>query len=252
MKKILIIYLFITILISCTKKSNDKPSTSNSCGDNPSINFKSKGTNIGVFKDCVQDVDGNIYKTVMIGNQLWMAENLKVSKYNDGTIITNIKDENQWANTLSGAWCYYNNDSIYNTKYGKLYNWYAVSKTTNGNKNVCPVGWHVPDLKEWYVLEGVLGGYQIAADLMREIDSSSWNSGNENATNTSLFTGLPSGIHGYQGFYYLNEATYWWTSTDYDTDRAPSQVISVGDGSSMVGTNATGKSGGFSVRCMKD
>ncbi|MBP6459382.1 MAG: hypothetical protein KA264_04725, partial [Crocinitomicaceae bacterium] len=73
-----------------------------------------------------------------------MAENLKTSKYSDGTTIPNITDNTQWQNNTTGAWSYYNNDAANNAKYGKLYNWYAVSKTSNGNKNVCPTGWHVP------------------------------------------------------------------------------------------------------------
>ncbi len=106
----------------------------------------------------ITDIDGNLYKTVNIGNQQWMAENLKVTRYNDGTAIQNIPDNTKWSNLTTGAWTYYNNDGANNTKYGKLYNWYAVSETSNGNKNVCPTGWHVPADAEWIVLTDYLGG----------------------------------------------------------------------------------------------
>ena len=110
----------------------------------------------------IKDIEGNLYKTVTIGTQQWMAENLKVSKYIDGTTIPNITDNTQWENNTTGAWSYYNNDAANNTKYGKLYNWYAVSKTTNDNKNVCPTGWYVPTDAEWTVLTDYLGGTTVA------------------------------------------------------------------------------------------
>ena len=109
----------------------------------------------------ITDAEGNSYKTVYIGTQQWMGENLKTSKYSDGTTIPNITD-NTWQNNTTGAWAYYNNDAANNAKYGKLYNWYAVSPTTNGNKNICPTGWHVPTDAEWTVLTDYLGGESVA------------------------------------------------------------------------------------------
>ncbi|NDF60572.1 MAG: hypothetical protein EB100_05775, partial [Crocinitomicaceae bacterium] len=117
----------------------------------------------------ISDNDGNTYKTVYIGTQQWMAENLKVTKYNDGTSIPNISNNTQWSNLTTGAWSYYNNDVANNAKYGKLYNWYAVSPTTNGNKNVCPTGWHVPTDAEWTVLTDYLGGENVAGGKMKEV-----------------------------------------------------------------------------------
>ena len=115
------------------------------------------------------------------------------SKYNDGTIIPNIADDVQWWKLTTGAWSYYKNDAANNAKYGKLYNWYAVSPTTNGNKNVCPTGGHVPTDAEWTVLTDYLGGASVAGGKMKEVGITSWNSPNTDATNTSLFTGLPGG-----------------------------------------------------------
>ena len=156
MKQLILALTLTSALYSC-KKETTTPNTSNPttptnsvvCVDNPSINFTALGTPVGKFSDCIKDVDGNVYKTVTIGTQTWMAENLKVSKYSDGTPIPNITDNIQWSNLTTGAWSYYNNDASNNTKYGKLYNWYVVSPITNGNKNVCPSGWHVPTDAEW-------------------------------------------------------------------------------------------------------
>ena len=115
--------MLILVLISCKKLERVNPKDPNG------INF------------VVLDIDGNSYNTVKIGNQIWMKENLKTTKYNDGTAIPNITDNTQWSNLTSGAWVYYNNDATNNAKYGKLYNGYAISPTANGNKNVCPIGW---------------------------------------------------------------------------------------------------------------
>jgi uncharacterized protein (TIGR02145 family) len=104
----------------------------------------------GEYGPEVKDIEGTIYKTVFIGTQLWMAENLKVSTYNDGSIISNFQDLKD--NDSAGAWGYYYNDSTFNAKYGKLYNWYALNPLANGNKNVCPSGYHVPTDAEWLVL----------------------------------------------------------------------------------------------------
>jgi uncharacterized protein (TIGR02145 family) len=164
----------------------------------------------------ITDAEGNSYKTVYIGTQQWMAENLKVTKYSDGSTIPNITDDTQWQNNTTGAWAYYNNDAANNPKYGKLYNWYAVSKTTNGNKNVCPTGWHVPTDAEWTVLTDYLGGASVAGGKMKEVGSTNWLYPNTEATNISLFTGLPGGYRGYGGSY--NGIGYygdWWSSSEY-------------------------------------
>jgi hypothetical protein len=93
----------------------------------------------------ISDIDGNIYKTVQIGSQLWMAENLKNTKYNDGTGIPNIIENTAWTNLTTPGYCLYNNAATYKDTYGALYNWYAVDVASNGGKNICPIGWHVPN-----------------------------------------------------------------------------------------------------------
>ena len=214
------------------------------------INFNSIGTPIGSFQNNVSDLEGNSYKTVKIGTQVWMAENLKVSKYNDGTSIPNITDKTQWSNSTTAAWCYYNNDATNNSKYGKLYNWYAVSPTTNGNKNVCPTGWHVPTDAEWTVLTDYLGGESFAGGKMKEIGTINWNSPNADATNESLFTGLPGGFRNNDGYGYVGGYGNWWRSAEINAVNAWSFVLN--SSSSTTGKGINIKRNGLSIRCLKD
>ncbi len=200
----------------------------------------------------ISDVDGNNYKTVYIGTQQWMAENLKVSKYSDGTTIPNITDNSQWENNTTGAWAYYNNDAANNAKYGKLYNWYALSPTTNGNKNVCPSGWHVPTDAEWFVLTEYLGGVPVAGGKMKEVGTTSWGSENTKSTNSSLFTGLPGGYLEYYGGYCKEIGNYgfWWSSLENSAFYV--WVRSLGYSEGTAYRNSMSKSSGYSVRCLRD
>jgi uncharacterized protein (TIGR02145 family) len=201
----------------------------------------------------VTDVDGNIYKTVYIGSQKWMAENLKVSKYSDGTTIPEITDNTQWQNNTTGAWAYYNNDAANNAKYGKLYNWYAVSPTTNGNKNVCPTGWHVPTDAEWTVLTDYLGGAGVAGSKMKEVGITSWINLNTDATNTSLFTALPGGWRGENGGYDLIRVYgLWWSSTEVNLPYNHPSYRGLCYCNGNVSIYHEFKPTGFSIRCLKD
>ena len=197
----------------------------------------------------ITDIDNNIYSTVNIGNQQWMSENLKVSKYNDGTAIPNITDNAQWQSNISGAWAYYNNEEYNNAKYGKLYNGYAVSPSTNGNKNVCPTGWHVPTDAEWTVLTDYLG--KAAGGKMKEMGTTSWNSTNADATNSSLFSALPGGYRDYIGVYdYIGFNGRWWSSSESSKDHA--WVRGLYDYGGAANRTANVKINGLSVRCLRD
>ena len=198
----------------------------------------------------ITDSEGNTYKTVYIGTQQWMAENLKVSKYNDGTVIPNVTDNTAWSNLTTGAWAYYNNDAANNAKYGKLYKWYAVSPTTNGNKNVCPTGWHVPTDAEWTVLTDYLGGLTVAGGKMKEVGITSWNSPNTDATNTSLFTGLPGGLRIGSGGYTNVGVGVWWSSTESNVGSAWHRYLSNSNGYAYSSYDL--KNYGLSVRCLRD
>jgi uncharacterized protein (TIGR02145 family) len=198
----------------------------------------------------ITDSEGNTYKTVNIGTQTWMAENLKVSKYSDGTAIPNITDNSQWQNNTTGAWSYYNNDVANNAKYGKLYNWYAVSKTSNGNKNICPTGWHVPTDAEWGVLTGYLVG-SSAGGKMKEVGTTSWNSPNTDATNASLFSALPGGSRGGGGVYSaIGSFGGWWSSTESSSGFAWTRYLYNNYGTASRSNFS--EDIGLSVRCLRD
>ena len=199
----------------------------------------------------IYDIDGNSYKTIYIGTQQWMAENLKTTRYNNATTISNITTNTQWASLTTGAWSYYNNDATNNTKYGKLYNWYAVSPTTNGNKNVCPTGWHVPTDAEWKVLTDYLGGKSVAGGKMKEVGTTNWTSPNTDATNTSLFTGLPGGYRNYFGDYdAVGSYGYWWSSSENGSYHAWGNYLDSGNGFSN--RYYYNNKNGLAVRCLKD
>jgi uncharacterized protein (TIGR02145 family) len=133
------------------------------------------------------DIDGNYYTTVKIGTQVWIAENLRTTKYSNGTPIPYIEDNKTWSGlTLgvvkTGAYCWYNNDSAkYKNIYGALYNWYAIIDS-NG---LCPDDWHVPTDGEWAILENYLGGNSVAGGKMKETGLEHWISPNKDATNES-------------------------------------------------------------------
>jgi len=257
MKNLVYLFVVLGLLISCKKETTNNNINNTStvtCVDNPNINFTSIGTPVGKFSDCIKDIDGNTYKTVTIGSQTWMAENLKTSKYNDGTTISNIIDNTKWLKDTSGAWCYYKNDTSYNSKYGKLYNWYAVNKTSNGFKNVCPIGWHMPSYSEWTILTDYLGGEKIAGGKMKELGTTNWNSPNKDASNLSLFTGLPGGCRNDVGNY-VSFGNYglWHSSTEHSTISAiKGCYMNSGDGTSGFGGGFSSKRIGYSIRCIKD
>jgi uncharacterized protein (TIGR02145 family) len=201
----------------------------------------------------ITDGEGNSYKTFYIGTQQWMGENLKASKYNDGTIIPEIINAMEWSSGLTtGAWTYYNNDTYYNAKYGKLYNWYAISPTTNGNKNVCPIGWHVPSDAEWTILTDYLGGESVAGGKLKEAGTTNWSSPNTNASNTSMFSALPGGcpIPGFGAFNGIGQMGYWWSSSEGNSSTVYIRLMVYDNGNVTRGIST--KNSGFSVRCLKD
>ena len=201
----------------------------------------------------VKDIDGNIYKTIYIGTQQWMGENLKVNLYNDGTVIPNIMDRNQWGRLTTPGTAYYNNDVTNFEKYGRLYNWFTVSSSKNGNKNVCPTGWHVPTEAEWNVLINYLGGANVAGSKMKEVGNTNWVSPNTDATNTSLFNGLPGAYRYYDGNYYgIGGVAEWWSTNEtIDAISGVSFVLNSSNG--IITSNSYPiKREGCSVRCLKD
>jgi uncharacterized protein (TIGR02145 family) len=200
----------------------------------------------------VTDINGNVYNTVTIGTQTWMAENLKTTKYNDGTAIPNVTDGTAWAALTTPSYCWYNNDATtYKATYGALYNWYTVNSTSNGGKNVCPTSWHVPSDDEWTTLTTYLGGESIAGGKLKETGNTHWIASNTESTNETGFTALPGGYRYYGGTYNdFGIYGYWWSSTEYSTSDA--WYRSMNYFNANVYRNFSNKLLGYSVRCVRD
>ena len=194
------------------------------------------------------DADSNHYAVVQIGAQIWMAENLKTSKYNNGDIIPNVPDGISWINLLYGACCnYYNTLSNSNT-YGKLYNWYAVNTAI-----LAPNGWHVPTDAEWTTLTNYLLGETGSGGKLKKNCTTLWQSPNTAATNKTGFTALPSGYReGSAGGYTdMGVNGMWWSTTEItSTDGAWNRSTCCAD--SNVYRSSYYKPNGLSVRCVRD
>jgi len=190
----------------------------------------------------VVDQDGYTYKTVQIGNQEWFAENLRTSKYNDGTPIPNIIDKNTWSDLNTGAYCFYDNNEANNVTYGKLYNWYSVE-----TEKLCPTGWHVPTDAEWTALSDFLGGKREADEKMKS--TTGWYKFG-NGTNSSGFNGLPGGYHDRSGFIGVGADGDWWSSTEVRKNLARVQNLNYFVG--FTGSFKVHKVLGVSVRCLRD
>jgi uncharacterized protein (TIGR02145 family) len=195
----------------------------------------------------VKDIDGNVYKTVTINKQVWMAENLRTTKYNDGTAIPLVTDDKVWAALITPAFCWYNNDETRNkNKYGALYNWYTVS--TN---KLCPKGWHVSLDKEWATLTTYLGGEKVAGGKLKEIGTIHWKSPNTGATNESGFTALPSGSRATNGSFRLGgEGVSFWSSMEHNASQA--WFSSLTYNYSILTIFYAYKQVGWSIRCLMD
>jgi uncharacterized protein (TIGR02145 family) len=198
------------------------------------------------------DYEGNVYKTIVIGTQEWMAENLNTSFYRNGDAISTSLDNASWKNTTSGAWAYYMDDASYACPFGKLYNWYACVDP----RELCPVGWHVPTDAEWSVLTTYLGGEVVVAGKMKTTGilaagTGFWGAPNTAASNSSGFSAAPGGYRLYTGDYWeLSFTGYWWSSSESNADRAFCRNLLHIDGYSFL--SDVQKPSGLSVRCLRD
>ena len=193
------------------------------------------------------DIDGNEYKTVIIGNQIWMAENLAVTRYNDRNVIPLVTDSVNWISLSSPGFCWYNNDEeVYKKSYGALYNGY-----TAGSARLCPAGWHVPSDSEWDLLAAYLGGADVAGGKMKESGTSRWVRPNTGASNISYFNALPGGLRYFDGnFRDLGFGAYWWSSTQLNPERAFFRFVFHEESTIFRFDNL--KRIGFSIRCLED
>jgi len=182
-----------------------------------------------------------------IGTQVWMTKNLNVSTFRNGDPIPQAKTNEEWekaGENKEPAWCYYENDPANGAKYGKLYNWYAVSDS----RGLAPVGYHIPSDAEWTLLTDYLGGSENAGAKMKS--KQGW-AEDGNGTNSSGFSGLPVGYRYYNGtFNLIGLYGGWWSFSEYDTDSAWTRFLGYGVG--FVARSGYDKGGGFSVRCLRD
>jgi uncharacterized protein (TIGR02145 family) len=208
----------------------------------------------------LKDVDGNLYTTIKIDAQVWMTENLKTTKYADGTTIPLVNTTSTWdaLTATSKAYCWYNDDIANKATYGALYTWAAAmngaaSVTTNpsGVQGVCPTGWHLPSDAEWTQLTTYLGDTDVAGGKLKETGTTHWTSPNTGATNETGFTALPGGYRDGSGsFNFIGSLGYWWCATEDDVEFARFRCMY--GGSSTVGRGGYRKEVGTSVRCVRD
>lgn len=197
--------------------------------------------------DPVADIEDNIYKTIQVGDQIWMADNLKTSSLSDRTGIPVVTDAGDWNELTTPGLCWYDNDANANkTVYGALYNYYAV---TSGK--LCPPGWHVPSMDEWQKFRGILGDTISGGGKLKEAGILHWKTPNTGATNSTGFTALPAGIRYFEGtfnsrFFF----TSFWSSTEEDNNKGWYMSLYFND--AVASLNKTSKKDGFSVRCIKD
>ncbi len=196
----------------------------------------------------VTDIDGNVYNTVTIGTQVWMAANLKTTKYRNGDQIPNVSNDVTWAALITGAYCYYNNDApTYKATYGALYNWYSVADS----RNIAPTGWHVPTGAELLILETFLGGEGVAGGKLKETGTTHWQSPNTGATNSSGFTAFPGGSRFGSGtFESIGSNGSWWSSSESDASYA--HFRGLGYNYAYFSYRYANKMDGISVRCVRD
>jgi uncharacterized protein (TIGR02145 family) len=220
---------------------------------------KEEETNIS---NTVIDKDGNVYKTVTIGTQVWMAENLKTTTYKDGAAIPLVIDNTAWGNLITPAYCLYNNATTMKDTYGALYNWYTVN-----TGKLCPTGWHVPSDAEWTTLTTYLTnngyGYQgNGSEIAKSMASTSgwlvlnssagYPGNNPPSNNSSGFSALPGGYRYSRlgPFGYIGYDGYWWSSLESSTTHAWHRSMFVDSSELYRGSNY--KQYGFSIRCLKD
>lgn len=212
----------------------------------------------------IKDIDGNIYHTVTIGTQTWMVENLKTTKYNDGSHIPNVTDANEWETLATDAYSWYDNETKNKTLYGALYNWYAIS-----TGKLCPKGWHVPSNEEYEALENYLlvNGYNYNGETIENeyalaltsdtgwewcsLPGSVGNTDYPDKRNATGFAALPGGWRSYSGsFFEIGEGAFWWTSSENDSNSAWYRSIYYTH--YFLYKHTYTKTCGFSVRCIKD
>lgn len=252
----------ITATGVCWNTAPSPVTSDNKTSDGKSLAFSSKligliGNTTYYVRAYATNISGTAYgneisfitqpESIKIGSQTWMLSNLNVPKYLNGDPISNVIDGTQWLSLTKGAYCDYENSTSNSITYGHLYNWYAVTDS----RNICPIGWHVATKDNWLTLTDYLGGLTVAGGKMKETGTVHWHDPNFGATNESGFTALPGG-HRYSdaAFYNLGINAYWWTSTEASATNANYRLVN--NNGPGVSVSDFPKTGGFSVRCVKD
>lgn len=221
----LAIWVWILVPVSCNKTQDQKIIPSGS----------------------IADIDGNIYKTVQIGDQEWMAENLKVSHFRNGDAIEYFSGSSDWTKCKNGACCNYNNHPGNDITFGKLYNGLAVTDS----RNIAPEGWHIPSDEEWVKMIDFIGGYSVAGGKLKAVDNISWIDPNVGATDEFGFKALPGGYCTFfSSFYEEYYSGLWWSST-FSKDSYLYGFM-VNSNSERILKGSWYNKYGLSVRCVKD
>jgi uncharacterized protein (TIGR02145 family) len=252
MKKIINILFVSGLLVSCKPEKIKKEIL-------PSFSADSVYLNSNLTYGLVSDIEGNEYSTIVIGNQVWMAENLRTSSYRNGDLITNVSGNEFWNDLETGAWAYYGNNSQYNKPLGKLYNWYVVEDS----RGICPSGWHVPSKSEVETLNNYLKNINPFSNNTPKVNEALKSKGasywlGDFGINSSGFSALPGGCRGVHGkFYGIREYGGWWTSSlfsdsysNYDQPRY--FYLNYQQYPDEVDYSYNDKRFGLCIRCLKD
>ncbi len=209
------------------------------------INFNTLPT--GGSSGVVTDIDGNDYDTVIIGTQIWLKQNLKATKFNNGNPISLITDATQWSSVDTAAYSNFNNSTANPSNYGRMYNYYVVSDS----RKVCPLGWHIPSQTEWNTLITYLGSSSLAGGKLKEAGTTNWLTPNTGASNSSNFTAIPNGKRGSDGLFTVSgENVFFWTSTLSTTTRGFYKSIDYNSEAIVEGNHSFRN--GLAIRCIKD
>lgn len=226
MRNKILLYIFIGVaftLLTISCKKGDKP------------------------LEVVTDQEGNRYNTITIGNQVWMAENLRTTILNDGSEIPLVENADIWSNLTSPGYCWYNNDEAsFKDAYGALYNGYTII-----TEKLCPSGWHIPERQDWQALRNFLGDSTAVGGKLKESGTIHWLSPNTGADNSSGFTGRGSGIRYFEGtFSSILSFSSLWSSTITQTDELWYTGLFYAGADFLM--DHRNEKYGFSVRCLKN
>lgn len=195
----------------------------------------------------ITDIDGNTYRTVRIGDQVWMAENLRSTRFRDGSPIPQVPSQADWEALGSAAWASYDNNALNIAAFGMLYNGFAAEDP----RGLCPSGWRIPTDTDWMLLTEHLGGESEAGGKLKSTGTKVWNNPNVAATDEVGFSALPAGYRFRNGMFdHIGSGAYWWTAADSSASVMTYRMAHYDYAD--LSWNRSSKSTGYSVRCVKE